>query len=245
MKLLCEFDGHPKVLSVGNAGAGLYARSLAFCGRYETDGVVPREWAEQAVAREGQTDLPGELVSAGLWDVHESGFEIRDFTEVNKSREEMDDLRSKRSSAGRAGAKAKSQASAKQKGSKRLSTSSSKSASDVSPSVARAREAGFDDFLADHQATTGHTPPGPETKAYAALAGQFNSCCEDGHSLDELKLATRGAHADPNRRENGWDTSDSVLRVTKVHKLIEAGRKVGGGSFDDRMAPFLGKQKAA
>lgn len=90
--------------------------------------------------------------------------------------------------------------------------------------VARARDAGFDDWLADHQEVTAHRPPGKATKAYATIAGQYLACLAD-YSLEDLKLASRGAHLDRNRRENGWDTADSVLRVTKVHKLVEAGRR--------------------
>lgn len=93
-------------------------------------------------------------------------------------------------------------------------------------SVETARKAGFDDWLADHQAVTARRPPGERTKAYASLAESFNARLEDGLSLDDLKLATRGAHGNDFRREHGYDRPDSVLRPTKCHDLVEDGRRM-------------------
>lgn len=178
IKLVTDFDGHPKLLSVGNAGAGLYARSLAYCGKYETNGVVPIEWVEQAVAREGQTELPQQMVEAGLWCEHKSGYEIRDFTEVNKSREEMTSLRAKRSDAGQAGGLAKARRGAKQKRGKSPSNSSSSSSSrsrsssgETNGSVARAKVAG--------KAVTD-----AERDTASAILDAFNSAANSEYTLD-------------------------------------------------------------
>ncbi len=118
MKLLTDFEGSPKVLAAGNAACGVFARSLAYCGLHETDGLVPKEWAEQVVAREGQHEIPERLCEVGLWEkVGMTGFQIVGFTDVNKSRNDMADLRAKRSQAGSKGG-SKRQANAKQAGSK-------------------------------------------------------------------------------------------------------------------------------
>lgn len=84
----------------------------------------------------------------------------------------------------------------------------------------------FDAFLADHSQVTGRTPPGPQTKAYASLLGKFRTIRDEGRSLEDLKFATRGAYASEYRREHNYDKVESVLRITKVHDLIEDGRKV-------------------
>lgn len=83
----------------------------------------------------------------------------------------------------------------------------------------------FGVWLADHQAVTGNTPPREGTHAYRDILAAFTARRED-YSLDELKFASRGAHADEHRRQNGYTTADSVLRPTKVYALIEKGRKV-------------------
>lgn len=104
VKLLTEFDGNPKILSVGLAGAGLYARSLAYCGAYETDGFIPDSWVTQAVSIEGK-HLPEQLVGTGLWKTAQGGYEIPDYTDVNQTKGEYRRLRASRSRAGKKGGK--------------------------------------------------------------------------------------------------------------------------------------------
>lgn len=89
-------------------------------------------------------------------------------------------------------------------------------------------DARFEEWLGDHETVTGHSPPKPGTKARASLAESFGARLAEGYSLDELKLATVGAHEDPHRRENGYDTADSVLRPTKVASLIAKGKLRSG-----------------
>jgi hypothetical protein len=91
----------------------------------------------------------------------------------------------------------------------------------------RLRKREFTDWLDDHQAVTGHNPPREGTKAREALVAAFGARRQEGYDLDELKLATRGGHADDYRRENGYDNAESVLRPTKIHNLIERGRRAG------------------
>lgn len=213
VKLLTEFEGHPKVLAAGNAGAGVYARSLAYCGKYETDGYVPKEWADQAVAREGQHDLPGRLVDQGLWGETDSGYLIRDFTEVNRSHEEMNDLRETRSNAGKRGGQAKAKAKRKQKRSKSPSYSSSDSSS-FSFSE-------FEDWLSHYRETTGKTKVEGSQPARDAFAARR----KDGYSVEDLKLATVGCHGDDFCRDHGHDVPETILRASKVTRYIELGRK--------------------
>lgn len=217
MKLLTEFDGHPKVLNVGLNGAGLYARSLAYCGRYETDGAIPEAWVEQTVAREGLHDLPDQLVAVGLWNRCESGYEITDFTVVNRSKEQMDSIRESRSIAGKRGGKA----NRTQNGSK--SHSYSKSNSEL-----------FARWLDHYRETTGRSKVRGSDPARASFAARI----KDGYSLEDLKLATAGCHGDEFCRTNGHDTPVTILRASKVDRYIELGRKptYGGGPIDYEQA---------
>lgn len=88
----------------------------------------------------------------------------------------------------------------------------------------RAGEVAFEEWLGHHEQTTGHSPPKAGTKGRQAIADAFHARLAEGLTLDELKLATVGAHEDPHRREHGYDTADSVLRPTKVASLIAKGR---------------------
>lgn len=200
VKLLTEFEGHPKVLSVGLDGAGLFARSLAYCGKYETDGAIPEAWVEQAVAREGLHGLPDLLLQVGLWKQDENGYEIRDFTEVNRSKTQMDSLRESRSVAGKEGVEAKR----KQKLSKSYSYSNSE----------------FVSWLEHYRTTTSKTKVRGSKPAFE----QFQARRRDGLSLEELMLATVGCHGDDFCREHGHDVPETILRASKVTRYIELGR---------------------
>lgn len=92
--------------------------------------------------------------------------------------------------------------------------------------IQRAQAAGFDEWLLDHQSVTGRTPPKATTKAYVELAKAFNGRIADSLSLADLKLATRGAHANDYRREHGYDKAESVLRPTKTLDLVNDGKRL-------------------
>lgn len=98
--------------------------------------------------------------------------------------------------------------------------------SDERESVQRAQAAGFDEWLLDHSAVTGDTSPKASTKAYLHLAGMFNARLADGRTLNELKMATRGAFNDEHRRKNGYYGTESVLRPTKCLELVNKGRRL-------------------
>lgn len=222
VKLLTEFDGNPKVLSVGLAGAGLYARSLCYCGKYETDGFIPDSWVHQAVGYEGLKHLPKQLLGVGLWELEENdptGYRIKDYTAVNKSKKEMEKLRANRSRAGKRGGKAKPQASVKQKESK-------------SPSYSYA--VSFSSWIEHYKATTGQK----QTRGSSPARKAFGARLDDGYSLEDLKLATVGAHSDEFLRKNGHVVPDTILRASKVDRYIQMGREA---DKDDPLAIITGR----
>jgi hypothetical protein len=82
VKLDDGFYDNPKVEAAGLAAAGLYAKSLAYCGRHLTDGYVPWTFvrAKGAAAK---------LVKVGLWTENGSGWVIDDYTEFNFTRDKV------------------------------------------------------------------------------------------------------------------------------------------------------------
>lgn len=104
-----EFHSHPKILQVGNAGAGLFARALSYCAAHLTDGFVPDGFVRQAT--EGKVALARKVEEGHLWRRVEGGYEIPDYLQFNPSREQVAAKRSeisqKRSIAGRKGAEAR------------------------------------------------------------------------------------------------------------------------------------------
>lgn len=95
-----KFHSNRKILRVGNAGAGVYARSLSYCGDHLTDGFVDEAWVRQACS----TSVRDRLVGEGLWVRVEGGFQIPDYLTLNPSREAVLEKRAKRSEAGKKGA---------------------------------------------------------------------------------------------------------------------------------------------
>jgi len=121
------FYTNPKVTAVGNAGAGLFARALSYCGHNLTDGFVEAGWAREV----GGLALCKKLAAAGLWITVQSGedftyivdeseyvvriprkgYFIVDYLTLNPTRQHIeakrDEVRQKRSEAGKMGAKAR------------------------------------------------------------------------------------------------------------------------------------------
>lgn len=112
----------------------------------------------------------------------------------------------------------------------------------------QAGELGFEEWLLDHHAVTGKTVPAVGTKTRATLAAQFVACCKevppDAPPLPALKLATRAAHANEHRRDNGYDGAENVLRPTKILNLIDNGRRMANGNHGSK-PPTLAEIHAA
>lgn len=156
VKLDDQFHSHPKVMQAGNEAAGVYARALAFCGAYYTDGFVSKTWARQITL----VPILRKLTRVGLWIevkagewqyvadrkdsgnrtlldvsllIREDGYFIPDYLHHNPTRDEVENARDKRRTAGAKGgsstSEANAQANAKQVLKQTLSNSSS-----ISPS---------------------------------------------------------------------------------------------------------------
>lgn len=103
-----DLPDHPKITAVGNFGFLLYITSICYANRHLTNGVIPTaalyrllgppedgsDWADHALALERE----------GLWEKTETGWQIHDFLDWNRSAEERRLLSDKRAEAGRRGA---------------------------------------------------------------------------------------------------------------------------------------------
>jgi hypothetical protein len=86
-KLSDDFHSHPKVLAVGNVGAGLFARSVAYAAHYLTDGFLPAASAHM-LAGPDQAVME-QLVAVGLWEPCPGGYRIHEYLERNPTKAEM------------------------------------------------------------------------------------------------------------------------------------------------------------
>jgi len=110
-----SFWTNPKVRAAGKDAAFLYIAGNGFCNEYLTDGFISDTDIEtvafNAFQRQPKKAVES-LVKAGLWDRVSGGYMIHDYLDYNKSKKEIEELRSKKTAAGRKGGIASAQASA-------------------------------------------------------------------------------------------------------------------------------------
>ncbi len=112
VKLHDGFPDHPKVAQAGWKAAWLYVCGLTYCGRFLTDGRIPKEQVSRL------TDMPRahveaeRLVEAGLWEDHGNGhYIVHDYTSVQTPAAQVNAIRE----AGKARAKSSYDLRAKNK----------------------------------------------------------------------------------------------------------------------------------
>mgnify|MGYP000961113914 CR=1 FL=1 len=110
-----SFWTNPKVRAAGKDAAFLYIAGNGFCNEYLTDGFISDTDIEtvafNAFQRQPKKAVES-LVRAGLWDRVPGGYQIHDYLDYNKSKQEIEELRSKKSYAGKKSGQARAQASA-------------------------------------------------------------------------------------------------------------------------------------
>jgi hypothetical protein len=100
---------HPKVLIVGNTAAGIYARMLAYCGCYLTDGLVPQAIVGTIVGKD--TKALQALIDLSMVEPLETGsLFIHNYLEFNRSKREVDEDRKTRAKNGSKGGRPRSPA---------------------------------------------------------------------------------------------------------------------------------------
>lgn len=73
---------HPKAITAGNAGMGLWIRAGAWCAQQLTDGEIPNDIA----ALLGTSAEAKRLVKAGLWTPKDDGFAFHEWELYQPSR---------------------------------------------------------------------------------------------------------------------------------------------------------------
>jgi hypothetical protein len=98
-----QFPKHPKVLPLSDAAFRLHVAGICYCAQYETNGIVAAEMVPLLVPRYRARTLD-DLVGRRLWMPHPEGYEIHDYLEWNRSKEQIEAERERKRKAGRKGA---------------------------------------------------------------------------------------------------------------------------------------------
>jgi hypothetical protein len=80
-----KFHSHPTLLVAGLEATGLFARAIAYCADYLTNGFVPQAWVE---AQGGKRPVM-KLVEAGLFIPVDGGVCIKDYLDWNPTRDRV------------------------------------------------------------------------------------------------------------------------------------------------------------
>jgi hypothetical protein len=101
------FTDHPKVAGLSDRAFRLHVSGICYSNRHLTDGLVPASVVPRLVGGSHGKALV-ELIDRGMWrHVLDGAYEIHDYLDWNRSREQVLAERERRSKAGRKGAEAR------------------------------------------------------------------------------------------------------------------------------------------
>jgi len=100
-----QFPKHPKIVGLSDAAFRLHVSGICYCAQYTTDGLVQADAVKLLVPRYRPRSLE-ELTERGLWIPLLDGkaYEIHDYLQWNRSREQVEAERERKSKAGKKGA---------------------------------------------------------------------------------------------------------------------------------------------
>lgn len=102
-----QFPKHPKVVPISDGAFRLHVSGVCYCAQYLTDGMVEAAAVPLLMPRYRPKFLE-ELLSRGLWlDRGEGVYEIHDYLDWNRSKEEVEAERERKRKAGRMGAESR------------------------------------------------------------------------------------------------------------------------------------------
>lgn len=98
-----QFPKHPKVVGLSDAAFRLHVSGICYCAQFLTDGAIDRDVVRLLVPRYKKAALD-ELITKGQWIPTKTGFEVHDYLQWNRSREQVEAERERKSRAGKKGA---------------------------------------------------------------------------------------------------------------------------------------------
>lgn len=89
VKLDDNFAEHPKVEEAGDLAAWLYVCGLQYCSRALSDGYIPAGRVPRLTMLKRPQQLADKLVEVGLWERENGGFRVHDYTEYQRSADQI------------------------------------------------------------------------------------------------------------------------------------------------------------
>lgn len=101
-----NFFNHPKVRKAGKDAVMFHVAALCHSNAFTTDGFIANDMLELIATQAFQRRADGyadRLVECELWERVEGGYQIHDFLKYNHSKTEVEEIRTKKSAAGKQG----------------------------------------------------------------------------------------------------------------------------------------------
>lgn len=98
-----QFPTHPKVVRLTDAAFRLHVSGICYCANHLTDGLIDADAVPLLMPRFRRSALD-ELVARNVWLKHGEVYEIHDYLEWNRSKEQVEAERERKRKAGRKGA---------------------------------------------------------------------------------------------------------------------------------------------
>lgn len=166
-----KFLDNPKVRKAGKEATYLYVSGLVYSSSQLTEGFVSDD-ALGLVAYKGfiknEQTHAATLVECGLWDRVEGGWQIHDYLEYNPTKQQIEQAREKKATAGSKGAQARWQNDSKADG----KTIADAIPSAITPAIANAWQGDSKPIALTHPIPS-HPNPTPEKDKETAAAAAF------------------------------------------------------------------------
>lgn len=92
VRVTVDFDENPKIEQVGEEAAWLYICGLCYAGRNLTDGRIPKTKVTKLVSGRVAARVEA-LLAVGLWVEYSDHYQIHDYLEHQRSREQIENER--------------------------------------------------------------------------------------------------------------------------------------------------------
>jgi hypothetical protein len=89
LRLDDQFSDHPKIVEAGPLAGWLHVCGMLYCSRLLTDGFIPAGQVRKLADVDNATELAERLISVGLWDRADGGYQVHDYLDYNPSRSKV------------------------------------------------------------------------------------------------------------------------------------------------------------
>lgn len=101
-----QFPTHPKIVPLSDGAFRLHVSGICYCAQHLTDGLIGAE-AVPTLRPKYRPQMLAELLDKNIWIQHGDAYEVRDYLQWNRSKEQVENERERKRKGGRKGAESR------------------------------------------------------------------------------------------------------------------------------------------